>query len=199
MGYLLPPKLPTIKNFGTTLLELLVAMLVTGALFMLAIPAMQTWVEKTKVDKEVDLFVSQLALARHTAISKGIHVSMCPLDQQAPNRCGKRNTWHLGTLIFEDLNANQKVDSKDVILQRSSPLAASEVFWRAFRNRSYLVFTPWGLTEWQNGHFLFCPQSSDNPQLARALTLNHAGRTYRSKDRNDDGIHENRRGKNLEC
>jgi type IV fimbrial biogenesis protein FimT len=76
--------------------------------------------------------------------------------------------------------------------------AGSTVFWRSFRNRPYLVFQPTGLTDWQNGHFLFCP-ASGNARDARQVVLNPQGRLRQMTDRDGDGIVEDTSGRPVRC
>ena len=173
-------------------------LLISAILLGFAATRFAPLVSKYQNRSEADQFITLLALARHTAILKGLHVTVCPAHASRRDRCGRRNQWHMGTLAFEDINANRRLDGRDVVLRTLPPLQHSKVTWRAFRNRSYLLFTPRGMTDWQNGHFLFCP-NDDNPGNARQIVLNYAGRTYFSQDSDGDGVHEGVNGKALKC
>ena len=74
----------------------------------------------------------------------------------------------------------------------------SRVYWRSFRNRSYLSFTSTGLTAWQNGSFRYCPLSGD-PSLIREVILNPAGRLRRATDHDGDGVVEDATGAPVSC
>ncbi|MEC8059925.1 MAG: GspH/FimT family protein [Pseudomonadota bacterium] len=89
--------------------------------------------------------------------------------------CGKRNQWQLGVLAFTDFNRNRRLDDNEHIVAQLPSFHTATIRWRSFRNRSYLRFTPEGLTDWQNGNFLFC-DNQGAPELTRQITLNHAGR-----------------------
>ena len=194
------------NTLGMSLLELLTSLALMGIFIGFTIFQFPSLVTKYKSRTDVDQFISIINIARHSAITRGINVTMCPLQQNIRPpynpKCGKRNTWHNGTLVFTDKNLNRKIDREDEIIAQLSPLEDINIKWRAFRNRSYLRFTPKGLTEWQNGHFLFCPTGFNNlaqNKYAIQLVLNSAGRVYRSKDRDGDGIHEDVRGRPLLC
>ena len=186
------------STLGLTLVELLIVVLIISFLVSMAGPSFFPMVRKIHQRSDVELFQAQLNLARHTAITKGVPVTFCPRHASRKNQCGKRNMWHQGTLAFEDINRNRKLDGQDAVLLSSPPLPRTRIAWRAFRNRSYLQFNPTGITDWQNGHFLFCPLEPD-ATLNRQLVLNYAGRTYASQDSNGDGVHEDVRGKPLNC
>lgn len=137
--------------------------------------------------------------ARHAAIVRGHSVVVCPRHLPAVNpRCGPRNSWHQGILVFADYDGNHAFTAGDKMLSQTEPLDSGRIYWRAFRSRSYLVFTARGSTDWQNGHLLYCPDNGD-PRMARQLVLNVTGRTYPSRDDNGDGIHEDVRGRALRC
>ena len=186
------------RQLGFTIIELLVVITIMSLMFSMAAPAFSSLVQRYQVRGEVDQFISLLAVARQTAISKGVVVTVCPKHSSEKDRCGSRNAWHLGTLVFEDLNGNRLMDGTDALIAGTAPLEHNTVQWRAFRNRSYLRFNPTGLTDWQNGHFLFCPVNQQ-ANLIRQLVLNYAGRTYLSEDNDGDGIHEDVGGDALSC
>ena len=96
----------------------------------------------------------------------------------ARTSCGKRNQWQLGVLAFTDFNRNGRLDDNEHIVAQLPSFHTATIRWRSFRNRSYLRFTPEGLTDWQNGNFYFVI-TKDAPELTRQITLNHAAVVYR--------------------
>ena len=113
--------------------------------------------------------------------------------------CGRRNTWHNGALVFLDRNANGRFDGSDALLRRMPRLREGDRFyWRSFRNRSYLMIRPSGLTDWQNGNLLYCPESGD-PRFARQIVINAQARVRHARDSDGDGIVEDAKGRAVEC
>ncbi len=180
---------------GFTLLELLVALAIAAIAMGFAVPGMQTLVQNYQTKSALNDLRTGIHIARHTAINKNTNVIICP---RRGDVCGPRNTWHAGALIFEDRDNNRARSDGDVIVAQINPITSGQIFWRAFRSRSYLQFTGSGLTAWQNGNLLYCPHSGE-PEQARQLILNVAGRTYLSQDRDGNGIHEDARGRELQC
>jgi len=185
--------------------ELLAALTIAGIMLGFATLNMPDWIESQLTKTQLNEMASAIQTARQTALRYNVNVTMCPL-QPAPAvtqsghvpACGPRNTWHNGTLVFTDRNSNRIIDEEDRAIVQLQPLRDARIYWRAFRNRSYLRFTGRGITEWQNGHFLYCPDSKQQRHF-RQIVLNHAGRIYFSNDHDSDGVHEDRSGAPLSC
>ena len=180
---------------GFTLLELLTTLALAAVIMVFAIPGMQSLVERHQARSALQDLRAGIHLARQTAINKNVNVIICPRREDT---CGPRNTWHAGAIIFEDRDNSRTRTADDLIVGYLNPIPSGQIYWRAFRSRSYLKFTGSGLTDWQNGNLLYCPNNGD-PTLARQLILNVAGRTYPSRDANGNGIHEDTRGRDLSC
>jgi len=176
-------------------MELLVVLCLIAMFGSYAVFRMPQLVQQKQSTAALQDLRATINYARHAAIVRGEPVVVCPA---AESGCGPRNTWHTGVLTFVDRNGNRAFDAADTLLTRTPPISTGRIYWRAFRNRSYLLFTPRGITDWQNGHLLYCPFSGD-PRHARQLVLNVTGRTYASRDANGDGIHEDVRGRALSC
>jgi type IV fimbrial biogenesis protein FimT len=194
---------PLARNRGFTLIELLVVLSIILMLGGFALHGVTKQSQTHYMDGLQNAFMTLLLNARNTAVADQVAVIVCPIRKQRKDMsdrldCGRRNNWHRGVLAFTDHNGNRILDAEDKVVAELPGFAHATIRWRAFRNRSYLRFTTQGLTDWQNGHFLFC-NSNQKPQLARRITLNYAGRLYTAPDRNHDGIHENPAGTALRC
>lgn len=180
---------------GFSLIELLATLLIASIMLSFAIPGTQQLLANNQSEQVVTRLRTTINFARQTAISLNANVIMCP---KADNECGPRNTWHNGAVVFADFNRDGQLSPDDYIATHMQPIEQGRVYWRAFRNRSYLQFTGRGITAWQNGNLIYCSNDGDLTK-ARQITLNYAGRTYASTDRNGDGIHEDGKGKPLRC
>ena len=206
------------KAFGLTLLELLVCVLVISLLAALGAANMPHLIAQQQSAVSLNQIIGAVAFARNSAITLGVATTFCPSSSNAahdasanqdlaPGRvcCGPRNTWHLGSIVFQDHNSNGQLDANDNLLRRLPGWSHSAtVAWRAFRARSFLQFTRRGFTNWQNGSFVYCPaatgeQDASNLRYARRLVINQAGRSYRAYDRDGDGIDEGSRNSRLRC
>ncbi len=180
---------------GVSLIEMLVVIGIVVLLTRFAIFDAGDWIKRQNADATMLALRSAINTARHAAVTLNHRVVVCPA---AGEQCGRRDRWADGMLIFADLNRNRRRDADEPRVAALPGFDHGSVSWRSFRNRSYLVFTPRGLTDWQNGHFRYCPANGDL-RWARQLVLNAAGRMYGSRDSDQDGIHEDAQGAPLVC
>ncbi len=180
---------------GYSLLELVIVMAVAGILATVAVPAAKPLVDKTRANSAINDLAHAIALARSAALTYQRPVTLCP---GISNACGARNSWADGMLVFTDDDGDQRLDEDELIIARIPGTTHGRFKWRSFRNRSELLFTAYGLTDWLNGSFLYCPDDNDSRQ-ARMLIINTAGRTRHAQDRNRDGIREDSSGRPLNC
>ena len=201
---------------GLTLVELLTTLAVAGILVATASGGAARLVDQHRAGAAVNQMLGAIRFARHAAVAHRSPATLCPADGGHPsqerslqpgsarghpsqNKCGQRNAWHNGALVFLDENANGRFDSGDVLLSRLPPLGEGDRFyWRSFRNRSYLMIRPSGLTDWQNGNFLYCPRGGD-PRFARQIVINAQARVRHARDSDGDGIVEDARGRPVAC
>ena len=105
----------------------------------------------------------------------------------------------MGTLIFIDRNRDGRRDPDEPVLRWLPGLdSGGRIYWRSFRNRSYLQFNPSGLTNWQNGNLLYCPRNGD-AHFAREVIINAAARPRKAPDLNHDDIPEDANGQPVRC
>lgn len=181
---------------GLTLVELLTTLAVAGILVTAASGGAAHLIDHHRAGAAVNQMLGAIRFARHAAVAHRSPATLCPADGLL---CGQRNTWHNGTLVFLDGNANGRFDGDDVLLRRMPRLREGDRFyWRSFRNRTYLMIRPSGLTDWQNGNLLYCPASGD-PRFARQIVINAQARVRHAWDSDGDGVVEDARGRPVQC
>lgn len=180
---------------GFSLLELVITLAVAGILATVAVPAAERLVDKTRADTAINDLARAIALARSAALTYQRQVKLCP---GTGNACGARNSWADGMLVFADDDGDRTLDEDELFIAHIHGATHGRLTWRSFRNRSELLFTAYGLTDWVNGSFLYCPDDNDSRQ-ARMLIINTAGRMRHAQDRNRDGIREDASGRPLNC
>lgn len=180
---------------GTTLLELLLALLILSILLGVSLPGFSRMLANTRTDQAMQSLTEAIALSKSNAIMTQKTVTLCrSRDQQ--NCVGN---WEQGFIVFTDENGNRKIDIEDkLLLAKQFPNLQGNLRWRAFRNRQYLQFTAEGFTRYQNGNFTFCPDSK-NPREAQQLIISRTARVRKATDSDGDDIVENSRGKPIDC
>ena len=200
-----------VKCGGLTLVELLTTLAVAGILVASASGGAAHLIEQHRAGAAVNQMLGAVRFARHAAVAHRSSTTLCPADgaqslqpgsargYPSQESCGRRNTWHNGALVFLDRNANGRFDGSDALLRRMPRLQEGDRFyWRSFRNKSYLMIRPSGLTDWQNGNLLYCPESGD-PRFARQIVINAQARVRHARDSDGDGIVEDAKGRAVEC
>jgi|TARA_B100001971_G_C18245198_1_gene573742 type IV fimbrial biogenesis protein FimT len=183
------------RGAGFTLIELLITMAVAAITLGFALPSLLHIMERNHATVSVNWLIGSIVYTRHAAIIKRTTVTLCPSLDGA--LCGGH--WHDGTIAFTDHNADAKLNGEDQLLQKfNSPTNGSTIRWRAFRNRQYLQMTQMGFTNFQNGNFVYCSEGRD-PRYSRQIVINVQGRPRQARDRDGDGIVEDRRGRPLRC
>lgn len=180
---------------GLTLIEVIACVAISSIIIGYSVPTITDVYRRSASTAAINWVVMAVNFTRHAAISYRTSVTLCPsVDGKT---CGGR--WHEGMIAFTDRDLDRRIDGKDRILRRFEyPLTEGTLTWRAFGNRQYLQMISSGYTNFQNGNFVYCPSDGDL-RFARQLVINIQGRPRTSKDTNQDGIVEDRRGKRLRC
>lgn len=174
----------------------MVTLAAAGLLMGIAIPEFRVLVAGQKASARINAVAGAIHTARNLAITHNSIVTLCPGQGPA---CAGRNRWHEGMLIFIDRNADRSVDGGELVGARLPGLDAGEtIVWRSFGSGSDLRFRGTGLTDWQPGHFQYCPADGD-PRFARQLILNAQGRARPAFDGDGDGVREDAQGRPLTC
>ena len=176
--------------------EVLTALAVAAVLAGVAAPGLSVLAGRGQADAAMAQMTSAIRFTRHLAITRRTTATLCP---GAGARCGRRDTWHVGALVFLDVDANGRLDAGEPIVRRLPPLPGGhKLRWRSFRNRASLSMRPNGLTAWQNGNMLLCPPDG-NVKNARQMVINAQGRVRLAQDADGDGVVEGSDGRPVAC
>lgn len=181
---------------GLTLIELMLVLIVIGISLQLTGASFAEKIADTRSASAMRNVSTLFSYARQEAVMRRKPTTVCLID--ADGKC--QRFWFEGypITVFIDSNENRRYELGETLLRQIQwPMRGAELSWRASLARPYIVFTETGGT-WQNGTLFYCPDSRDARQ-ARALVINHAGRSYQTVDSNGDGIREDRGGRNLRC
>ncbi len=191
-GKLLPQ---TKSSIGMTLIELLVSVAIISVLSFIAIPNLQPFIVKLRVDNEISSLQRNLLTARNYAINTGSIVSICPLNSN--NECTA--LWQNELSVFEDLNNNLTLDENDgeyIITTKSAIDVRDKLVYG--KNRKRVGYHPDGhLSGLSNGTFRYCPEGYE--QFSRAIVIARSGRLYTSSDIDGDGRDETRNSQKISC
>ena len=183
------------SSTGLSLTEVLVVLAILASLASIAMPGLATLLRHREGESLMNLLGKTVRFARNAAITNGTVVTLCRSENGA--ECG--GSWSQGMIVFIDADADRALDpGQRVLVSHTLESGTAEIYWRAFRNRQYLQFTPLGSTNNQNGNFTICP-GNGNPRFAHQLIINRAGRSRLAVDSDGDGIVEDSRGRPVRC
>lgn len=187
--------LQSARQQAFTLIELIICLAIMGIVIGYVAPTMGVMVKRSRAISAVNWVVVAVNFTRDAAITRNQVVTLCP--SSTGKSCG--GSWDIGAIAFTDANMNRHIDGQDVLLRHFQfPIKGASLTWHAFRNRHYLQMTGEGFTNYENGHFLYCPPNRD-PKFADQMIVNMQGRVRLATDRNGDGIVEDARGHDISC
>src|SRR5512143_1298613 len=101
------------KQWGATLLELMVVLAIAGILLAIGVPALAALAQSSRLSSSTNELVASLHLARSEAIKRNTRAVMCP--SQTGNACAENGAWHQGWVVFHDPNNNAALDAGEVV------------------------------------------------------------------------------------
>jgi len=105
------------RAHGFTLIELMIAIGLTGLLLSMAVPAMDMFVANARQTGAVNDFISSLHTARSTAVTTNARVTVCA--SASGDACGAV-AWDSGWIVFVDADSDQAVDADEAIISTSA-------------------------------------------------------------------------------
>jgi type IV fimbrial biogenesis protein FimT/type IV fimbrial biogenesis protein FimU len=178
---------------GFTLVELMVTIAVLAIMITIALPSLNTFIVKMRVDNEIRELQRLILTARNTAINEGMNVTLCPLNGAV---CADVNNWNgiIGVVSSAGVNAAGIAFGTRIIKTKEAISAGEQLL---FPN-SALTYNPRGnIADGNIGTFRYCPQNETD--FARGILISLSGRSYVSNDNNSDGKDEIRGGGAIEC
>ncbi len=170
----------TRKEFGVTLIELLVALTILSIVSLLTITFWTAFVERNKHRSIVQNYHQLFEYARWMAASSKNLVTVCPLDQDTT--CV--DDWNLPVSVFPDANNDKQPDANRVWRQIAPPETPYSVRSRT-ANRGYLQFNPTGMIHGASGGLVLCPDHSGPGRKITYIAINKGGR-FRSESVDSD-------------
>jgi type IV fimbrial biogenesis protein FimT/type IV fimbrial biogenesis protein FimU len=178
---------------GFTLIELMVAIAVVAILSAIALPSMNVFLVKMRVDNEISEMQKLLLTARNMAINTGKNTTVCPLTNGSCT-----NNWQNQISVFtngsNNLATNNTFAAPDELIKIKEAIKTGDRL--QFANGS-VIYAPSGQLITANGTFSYCPINDDD--WSRGIDLSISGRSYTSSDIDNDGKDEDRNGDDIVC
>jgi len=96
------------KNFGFTLIELMITLAIVAILLTVGVPSLKTFMQGNQLIASTNELVSALHVARSEAIKLNLRVSVCESSDGA--NCTATGNWENGWIVFVDGNGTTPGD-----------------------------------------------------------------------------------------
>jgi len=178
---------------GFTLIELMVAIAVVSILSAIALPSMNDFLVKMRVDNEISEMQRLLLTARNMAINTGKNTTVCPLSSGVCT-----TSWQNEISVFTNnvntvANSNAFVVPDELIKIKEAIKSGDKLQY----SQTSVIYSPTGRLITTAARFSYCPKGQDNK--ARGIDVSVSGRSYTSSDTDNDGKDENRSGAAIVC
>jgi len=162
------------KNFGFTLIELMITIAIVGILTGIAIPNFQMFVLNARMSTQANDFMTAIGMARSEAIKRGGRVSICKSSNNTS--CAASGTWAQGWIVFTDATGTAgTLDGTDSVLQAHGPLDGATTFVGSGGTlASYIAYGSSGIGT-TAGRFSLCPPSPA-AVAGRDIVISNSGR-----------------------
>jgi type IV fimbrial biogenesis protein FimT len=167
------------RQDGFTLIELMIAVGLTGLLLSMAVPALDIFVSNARQTGAINDFVSSMHIARSTAITTNTRVTLCPSSNG--NNCEVVD-WNRGWIVFADLDSDQNVDGDETIVNTSGEVDSLSIDSAEFGQ--FLLYRPNGRVmnasvDGSSGQFTVC--DNRGASHAKVMIIELSGRPRLSK------------------
>lgn len=161
------------ESRGFTLMELMLTLAIGAMVMGWAGPALYGLVQQSRITAGCNHFMGLLESSRYQALALHLPLTICA--SQDGVRCDRDRGKQI--LVFEDANANGRLDGKEAVLIKEELWGQSDFWlvWRDFRRTSYLRWAAEGRTDSLNGTFTLC-NSQRKDKWLRQIVISRAGR-----------------------
>jgi type IV fimbrial biogenesis protein FimT len=166
------------QTFGFTLVNLLIALSISGILASSGIPAIFQSIYYIRASASYDELFTLIQFTRLQAVNYHSPVLLCPTIDNI--NC--INDWSQRLMIFVDTNDDKTNDASEELLRIKTKLNKDEsIKWNAAGSRRYLRFKADGSTGNQNGRLSYC-LNKGSTLYAKQIIMTMAGRARRGSD-----------------
>ncbi len=158
-------------NTGTTLMESLLALVMTVLTLTLGLPMMQDFMANQRMRAWMAGLHTLLNHAREQAVVRQQRVVVCASSQG--RTCDGGVAWNMGVLVFADHNLDRKRQADEPVI-RFWQTDASGLRVHTSQGRKTLRYLPDGTSPGSNARITLC--DARGHARARALVLSNTGR-----------------------
>jgi type IV fimbrial biogenesis protein FimT len=172
---------------GFSLVEAMVTLAVAAIVLSIGVPSFQNYIQNSRQVTGVNDLATALQLARSTAITRRVQVTVCKSSDGATCSTGSGSgDWSQGWMIFTNPNDDSTLDPGEELLRVHGALPRNTTFIGNTNVVNRISFSAQGLSRGSNGTLTNC--DARGASHANALVISVAGQVRRAIDNNSDGI-----------
>jgi type IV fimbrial biogenesis protein FimT len=186
--------LPTKLEKGFTIIELMVTIAIAGILAAIAMPNLNDFLVRMRVDNEVSEMHRLLLTARNSAINTGLNTTVCPLN--SANTC--TNNWGNTVSVFTNTapGTNNTMDGTDILIKIKEAVKVNDIL--QLSNAGAIIYSPSGRTLTGNTNkLIYCPFKYLDE--SNGIDISTSGRTYIGTEKNTAGKYVDRNNNAFTC
>ena len=151
---------------GFTLVELMIAIALTGLLLSMAVPALDQFTTSARQTSGINDFVASMHMARSTAVTTNFRTTICPSSNGVA--C-EAVAWDQGWIVFADRDSDQVVDNDETVISSAEAVRGLDIQSAEFGQ--FLMYRPNGRAMTASaagnaGQFTVCDaRGSDHAQV----------------------------------
>lgn len=158
------------KNYGFTLIELMITLSIAAILLGVAVPNFITFIQNNRLASQANDLVTMLNYARSEAVKRNQRITVC--SRTDDTTCSGTTNWDNGLLVFADNNGDGVVDGGEDILQVRQGLESGNTLRAGARTR--VTYQSNGFSTGFNDTFRLC--DTRGTASARAIVISMQGR-----------------------
>ncbi len=192
------------KQNGFSLIELMVTLAIAAIVLSIGVPSFQTYIQNNRQTITINELATALQLARNSAITRKIQVTLCKSSDGATcaTGAGAGSDWKQGWMMFTNRNnitATAGLTATETLLRVHPVLSGDGSFIGNNNVANRVSFNSKGLALGSNGTITRC--DSRGASSAKAVVISVGGQIRQAIDGGGDGTVDidNTNGTNVTC
>jgi len=184
------------KENGFSLIEVIVTLAIAAIVLSIGVPSFQSYIQNNRQTIAINELATALQLARNSAISRRVAVTLCKSPNAANCIIGADSgDWSQGWMMFTNPNgingvANLDPDAGEELLRVHGGLRDNATFIGSGPVANQITFIAQGrINNGFGGTITYCDSRGNT--AATALVISVGGQVRRAEDTDGDGIVEN--------